>query len=150
MKNKKKYTIPVKERYHSVLDVRKRTFLNLISYITCVLSLISSIRLLRISDRSFNLTPVAITLYGCEIIMFISMILSVQMDRKNEETVSYHTLLRSHGVLLIAGLAGMLFGLAAFQRPPVSMILLWITAITAGVCGICSAVVYTSYQKIKK
>lgn len=150
MKKQKKYTIPVKESYQSVLDDRKRRILNSISYLTCVISLISAILLLRVSNRTFNMTPAAVTLYVCEIIMAVSMILSIQLDLKSGEIVGYPALMRSHGLLMIAGLAGMLFGLASFQKQPVSMLLLWVCIIASGITGICSAVVYTSYQKVKK
>lgn len=150
MKKQKKYTVPVNGRYRSVLDGKKRKVLNCLSYVTCVISLISAIQMFRVNAGSFNLTPAAITLYVCETVMLISMILSVHMDMQKEVIVSYPALMRSHGALMIAGLAGMLFGLASFQRPPVSMTLLWICIVSAGISGICSGVVYTSYQKVKK
>lgn len=147
MKNRKKYRIPVDERYRSALDEHKRNVLNGISYLSCLLSLISSVRLFQVSGRRFNLTPAAVTFYACEIVMLVSMVLSVHTDHKKQENIAYPELICSHGMLMIAGLAGMLFGLSAFQRPPAAMILLWLSIITAGVSGICSAAVYTSYQK---
>lgn len=149
MKNKK-YNVPVGKQYASVLKKKNRLILTAFSIISWTGSLISAIRLWRISEQSFNLSPAGLTFYLCEGIMTVSMFLTVIMNmRKKETVVSYRALMGSYGLMMISGLAGMLFGMAAFQKRPGSTGLLWKCIITASVTGICSAVVYTSYHEIK-